>query len=72
MTGHGFISRMLGMKTGIDGKLKGSDFYISTIGSYATMGIEVLENHDGEGWEFGLSGTSRRKGFKLTWILFPS
>jgi len=60
------------MKTGIDGKLKGSDFYISTVGSNATMGIEILENHDGEGWEFGLSGTSRRKGFKLAWILFPS
>lgn len=66
MTGQGFIARMLGMKTGIDGKLKGSDFSEGTIGSNATMGIEVLENHDGEGWEFGLSGTSRRKGFRLT------
>ena len=72
MTGQGFIACMFGMKTGIDGKLKGSDIYISTIGSNATMGIEILENHDGEGWEFGLSGTSKRKGFKLTWILFPS
>ena len=66
MMGHGFIARMLGMKTGIDGKLKGSDFSVCTIGSNATMGIEVLENHDEEGWELGLSGTSRRKGFKLT------
>ena len=66
MTGQGFIACMLGMKTGIDGKLKRSDFSVGTIGSNATMGIEVLENHDGEGWEFGLSGTSRRKGFKLT------
>ena len=66
MTGQGFITRMLGMKTGIDGKLKGSDFSVGTIGSNATMGIEILENHDGEGWEFGLSGTSRRKGFRLT------
>ena len=66
MTGQGFIACMLGMKTGIDGKLKGSDFSVSTVGSNSTMGIEILENHDGEGWEFGLSGTSRRKGFRLT------
>ena len=66
MTGQGFITRMLGMKTGIDGKLKGAYFSVSTVGSNATMGIEILENHDGEGWEFGLSGTSRRKGFRLT------
>ena len=66
MTGQRFIARMLGMKTGIDGKLEGSNFSISTIGSNATMRIEILENHDGEGWEFGLSGTSRRKGLRLT------
>ena len=71
MAGQGVITRMLGVQTGINHKLKRANFTVCTICPDAPVRVEVGKVHEVEGGAEESIGTSIRKGSIRTCTLSP-